>query len=391
MIRHTIKLIWNQRGKHLGLSIEILFSFWVLFAVCSFALHHGARYFHPLGFEYQDVWQVQTNWQNIPEENRPEIAQLINHQLEGFPEIISYSFTAGGNTPFSMGNISGQIRDPYTQNETDYNIFSVDDRFDETMQIKLLEGAWFEPEDRALKGQYRPIVVTEDLSHQIWGKNSAIGKKLETDGELYTVKGIVPAYRKSGDLEAIVPGAFFLTKPEHAESVLLHLSPQTGAAFEAKLMRTLQSIAPAMSFKVSYLDKMRIEVMYFRLIPLLIMTIVTLFLIGNVALGLFGVLWQNISKRREEIGIRRAIGSTRGEITRQFIAEMIVLASLSMVLGIFFAIQFPLLGVLGVKSSIYLIAIVLASMCIYVLVALCAVLPSKQAASLHPAVALRAE
>ncbi|RQH22474.1 FtsX-like permease family protein [Okeania hirsuta] len=31
-------------------------------------------------------------------------------------------------------------------------------------------------------------------------------------------------------------------------------------------------------------------------------------------LGLFGVLWQNISRRKQEIGVRRAMGSSKAEI-----------------------------------------------------------------------------
>ncbi|WP_205127280.1 ABC transporter permease [Okeania hirsuta] len=121
------------------------------------------------------------------------------------------------------------------------------------------------------------------------------------------------------------------------------------------------------------------------------MGIIGAFLIFNVALGLFGVLWQNISRRKQEIGVRRAMGSSKAEITTQFILEIMVLATISLILGIFFASQFPLLDVFGVNAGIYIVAIVFAAICIYLLVFVCALIPSSQAAELHPAIALREE
>ncbi|MEL6592113.1 MAG: FtsX-like permease family protein, partial [Bacteroidota bacterium] len=113
--------------------------------------------------------------------------------------------------------------------------------------------------------------------------------------------------------------------------------------------------------------------------------------IFNVALGLFGVLYQNINHRKQEIGVRRAIGSTQSGVSKQFVLEIAVLASMSLVLGLFFAIQFPLLDVFGLKPGIYLLAIAFAVISIYLLVVICALIPSRQAAQLHPAMALREE
>ena len=123
--------------------------------------------------------------------------------------------------------------------------------------------------------------------------------------------------------------------------ILLKVSEGTGAAFEVKLLKKIQEITSDWSTDIVYLEDKRKDMMNIRLIPILILSIITSFLIFNVALGLFGVLWQNISNRTEEIGVRRAMGSTRQSIMLQFIGETAVLATLSIVIGIFFAIQFP--------------------------------------------------
>lgn len=124
---------------------------------------------------------------------------------------------------------------------------------------------------------------------------------------------------------------------------------------------------------------------------MIIFSIIAGFLILNVALGLFGVLWYNINKRKGEIGLRRAIGASGSSVSLQLVAESFVLASMSLIVGVFFALQFPLLGVYNVPSAVYLTAILLSVGFIYILVILCALYPGKQAAAILPAVALHEE
>src|SRR6201992_3889491 len=98
---------------------------------------------------------------------------------------------------------------------------------------------------------------------------------------------------------------------------------------------------------------------YFTLVPMIALLIVACFLVINVALGLFGVLWYNINKRRGEIGLRRAIGASGQSVSSQLVSESLILATLSLILGAFFAVQFPLLNVFNLQASIYIIAMIL--------------------------------
>ena len=139
------------------------------------------------------------------------------------------------------------------------------------------------------------------------------------------------------------------------------------------------------------MDEMKKEKNTIVTIPLTIAFIVCGFLIINVAFGLFGVLFQNINRRRGEIGIRRAMGATGRDIQGQFVGEMVVLATFSIALGLFFAVQFPLMNVFDVATNIYMWGMLLAVAAVYAIVVLCAWFPSRQAAAIHPAMALHDE
>jgi putative ABC transport system permease protein len=99
-------------------------------------------------------------------------------------------------------------------------------------------------------------------------------------------------------------------------------------------------------------------------------------------------LWYSINRRISEIGLRRAIGAASGQVYRQFIGEVLVLATFGLVVGVLVALQFPLLQVFGVQTGIYITAMVGAVVIIYLLAVGCAAYPSRQAAFIQPANAL---
>ncbi|MEO0877434.1 MAG: FtsX-like permease family protein, partial [Bacteroidota bacterium] len=115
------------------------------------------------------------------------------------------------------------------------------------------------------------------------------------------------------------------------------------------------------------------------------------FLILNIALGLFGVLFYNINKRRAEIGLRRALGASQSEITSQFTLEVFLVAFIAMLLAAILAVQFPLLGVLEIPSENFYWSILATFGLISIVVFACAFMPSRQAAGIHPAAALHEE
>jgi putative ABC transport system permease protein len=143
--------------------------------------------------------------------------------------------------------------------------------------------------------------------------------------------------------------------------------------------------------EIEHLSDDRTSINYFSLVPIIVLLIVASFLVINVALGLFGVLWYNINKRRGEIGLRRAVGATGNSVSSQLVAETLILATLSLIVGGFFAAQFPLMHVFDLPAIVYVIAIFLSIIFIYLLVFVCSLYPGKQAAAIYPAVALHEE
>jgi len=170
--------------------------------------------------------------------------------------------------------------------------------------------------------------------------------------------------------------------------MLIKVTPDADATFEGDLYKTIASLMKNSNLQIEHLVIKRKLINYFSLVPMIVSLIVAIFLIINVALGLFGVLWYNINKRRGEIGLRRAVGASGKSVSAQLVSESMILATLSLIIGTFFAVQFPLLNVFDLPTDVYVIAIVLSIVFIYFLVFICSLYPGKQAAAIYPAVAL---
>jgi len=85
------------------------------------------------------------------------------------------------------------------------------------------------------------------------------------------------------------------------------------------------------------------------------------------------------------------MGATGAAISGQVVGEILVLTTFGLLLGLGLAVQFPLLGVFDVPAGVYGTAMLLATGILYLLATGCALYPSRLAAGIHPAVALREE
>jgi len=390
MLIHLVRLIWNKKRSHTLLIIEILASFLVLFGVGSLIITYLNNYREPIGYQYENRWVIILDPGETPDSLVDAIRQRLKQRAQEYPEIEAASLSSG-NTPFSNGTSNGVYK--FGGISVDTYQFWVDDDYARTMDIPVVEGRWFNRSD-ALPDAHS-VIITQAFKETVFGDRPALGKTLINDGDKADKKriiGIIGNYKRSGEYEKNSPGVFYKANRDSWQNALvLHVRPGTDASFEARLMKDLGTMTTGWNLELSYMTDQRQNQHNIVLVPVITFLVISIFLLINVALGLFGVLSLSITRRRGEIGLRRALGATGNGISTQFIGEIWVLATFAMFIGLLFAVQFPLLNVLDVQASVYVMAILIAIVIIYGIVTLCALFPSRQAALIQPATALHEE
>jgi putative ABC transport system permease protein len=394
MFRHLFRLIWNKRKHNVLFLSEILVSFLVIFANSSMLVFYYLNYIKPSGFEYERVWSI--SYSNpLKTKDKDTLATFygqVKSTLSSVPQIKEVSFSSY-NYPYSNSNSTSGF-DYNGKKYNRVNFFQVDENYDKALSAKLVEGRWFKKEDRIMKNNF--MVINATLKEALFGKESAIGKSIgwEEDKNKPKIIGVVEDIKTAGDYWPAGQGMYKQLDSASFEWVgiiLIKVSDKADAAFESRLSKLLARTIPGSNIEIKHLTEMRDSKNSDTVIPVIVCGIVAGFLIINVALGLFGVLWYNISQRRGEIGLRRAIGASGSSVASQLVTESLLLATLSIAVGSFFAIQFPLLNVFDLPSSVYFIALLLSILFIYILVILCSLYPGRQAAAIHPAIALHEE
>lgn len=391
MFKHLFRMIWNKKKQNFLLITEMLISFLVLFAVFTLLVYFYQNYRKPMGFEYENVWVANYNNSNqsTKTDSLIQFYDILTKTIQSFPQVNSISICSD-NVPFSQSTIQNGFK--YQGKAVNsINWHTADERFKEVLGLKITAGRWFDRRDILAKN--KAVVINSTLKEELFGKDPAIGKLIGSDNNQEVI-GIIEDPKFKGDYTS--PGYAMINLADTGNykwfgRMLISVKPGTDAAFESKLYKTLANLMKGANIEIEHLTDKRKSVNYFALVPMIILSIVAAFLIINVALGLFGVLWYNINKRRGEIGLRRAVGATGNSVSGQLVAEAMILATLSIIIGAFFAVQFPLLNVFDLPAGVYVTAILLSVLFIYVLVLICSLYPGRQAAAIYPAIALHEE
>jgi putative ABC transport system permease protein len=415
MTRHLMRLIWNRKRQNFLLTVEIFFAFLTLFGVVLVAAHYLNNSRQPLGYEIDRVWSLSVDRKEsdadpaVKARHRQTYEQVLM-ALRDLPQVeaVGAAFTGPyANSGWGSGSRLAGGR------QVDYGVNNTTDSYAELMKIPIVEGRWFSREDDA--ATWTPVVVNRRLAHEIFGDETAVGKVIEEERgaeetspgpkEKPSVKrviGVVEDFRQNGELSSPENYLFYRMRfdpsdPKAAlpERIFVRLAPGTPAAFEETLVRKAMAAAGAWSFEVEPLDAMRVDKLRQYTIPLMVVGTIAAFLLLMVGLGLTGVVWQSVTQRIREFGLRRAKGATIRDVRVQVLTEMMIMTSLALVIAVALLAQLPLLPLPSemqvIPAPVFIGSIVVSVIAIYGLTLLCGWQPSRLATRIQPAEALHYE
>jgi predicted permease len=260
----------------------------------------------------------------------------------------------------------------------------------ETTRQRLLAGRFFEDRDRDLHN----VVVSQGEASALWGGESPLGRLVRIEGRVYSVIGVV-ADSRSTSLKSPPARMAYLHYKDRPPFPTYFLIRATHASALASAMRQAiwkydpeATIARVKTLDEQVMDSLTPE--RFETTVLLSFGAAGLLL---AMLGIYGILSYSVATRKQEIGVRMALGATRNKVYTLIFAEACapVLSGVVAGLGISLlagrTVQKLLYGTQAVDVTVIAMVVGL----FLLSAAAAALLPARRAASVDPMQALRAE
>jgi putative ABC transport system permease protein len=396
MTWHLLKLVWRRKRASGLIMAEIFLSFLVVFVVATLGLYFYGNYRQPLGFEPHGVWRVGLQSNTNLEEDAASLAygasldRLVREvrQLDGVTAAAALNLVPYDTSTWVW------TQDLEDGRMVEFHVNHAGVGVPDVLGMRVERGRWFEDADAALG--WDPAVVNASLAKEIFPGEDPVGKRvpLKDQEREMRIVGVIPDFRKGGELAPHVNYMFQRAKLEQSSrnnprNLVLRVAPGTPAVFEEALMRRLQALEPTWTFETTMIEQARATSLRLQLVPLLVGGIVAGFLMFMVALGLTGVLWQNVTQRRQEIGLRGAVGAAATRIHRQILTELMLMTSLSLGVGLVLVLQLPAFdAVRFLGRGVLFAGAVVAAALIYLLSSLCGWYPSRLSTRIHPVEAL---
>ena len=192
-------------------------------------------------------------------------------------------------------------------------------------------------------------VINETTATEMIGYLDCVGEEISIDGMKFKVVGVLEdndssltSVFSSGTMVAYIP---YTTLPRLSSSVSSNVTEFYVSAEEDSEVAVAEEAITELLMERFEEDDDAFSVTSQSVLEDTMSNITTIFtfLLGGIAgisllvggIGIMNIMLVTVTERTREIGIRKAIGATRGEILRQFLMEAVVLCMIGCIIGIF--------------------------------------------------------
>lgn len=370
-----------------------------------------------VGLNYDNIVQFSLDTGSSSDaEQRSELYKRVLARLEALPgaqsaTLLYFSLLGGGGINLNV-NVPGYT--PAPDENVSCNLMAVGPRFFETMQMPILAGRDFGPQDERppVRPNVQPgaagpqnlasapplsVVINQAMARYFFGEQNPIGKRFHlSNGQQHEIIGVTQD-AKYLDLREQPPRTYYtyyFQLPQR-ESITLQLRTSAETVDYAttinRLVRELDPQVQVVGLRMMT-DVVNESLVQERFIAQTASAF-SLCALLLACVGLYGVMSYAVARRTSEIGIRMALGAQVRDVTRLVMREVLLLVAVGAGIGLAAALATTHLvaALLFGLTPTDPLTIAVATLLLLAVAAIAGYLPARRAARVDPLVALRHE
>ncbi|MGA9332965.1 MAG: FtsX-like permease family protein [Rudaea sp.] len=239
-----------------------------------------------------------------------------------------------------------------TQKNVNVSLYFIGEDGDKVLGLQILQGRFFNADEFANSKfgtaplpETHSVVMTRSAAQHFWPGQSALGKTIYSKPFYYTVVGVVAdvlrpyayAQNRSKSYDAVYFPMSAAGSKGALNNYILRGAPGDRERIKREAEQKLGDLAPtAIAHGATY---QQIRDKYFADTRSMawMLVLVCAVMLAVTAFGIVGLASFWVGQRRRQIGIRRAVGATRGHIMRYFQTENFLLSSAGVMMGMVLA------------------------------------------------------
>ena len=216
--------------------------------------------------------------------------------------------------------------------ERDYEVHevSVGENYFETLDLKLKEGRFIQP---AMESERQSIVVNETFVNNLKLSNP-VGSKLKIDSISYDIVGVVRDFHFYNFYHKISPTIFTTAQEEHHHFLTMKVADHSKLATYHALQKAWAELLPETPFNggfqedtwLGFYEDLGTMKRFTRAIAIVFVLL--------ASLGLYGLIQLNIRGRIREFSIRKTLGATAKNLTKNIASQYLLIFGIAIALGI---------------------------------------------------------
>lgn len=417
MIVHLLKIIRAQFRSNLWILAELMVVFVALWIMTDYFITQYTLYHRPVGFETDRVYQAVVSLRSsdspqfiVYPEDSEEPKQNFDRIVERIRQHPDVEAVA-----LSMYSL------PYTHSNSMYDIRK--DSVEQFVRMYWVTPAYFQvfhitpaagglPEELEQRIQQPGLIISANLAETFFGRTNVVGEELIQGVDTLKIVAVTESVRND-EYDEWLPYAWFSLIESPRDGIVpestcvqmqitFRIRPNVETTgFEERFMKEMRHQLQAGNFWVSDVQSYNdIREQFLERTSnssgQQVISSVMLFLLVNVFLAVIGSFWFRVNRRKEELGLRMAMGSSRTGLLRFTITESLLLLTLAALPALFICGNLMYADLVSASAADErLLRFFEVSLITWLLLAFIIVLgvwyPAQKAAHIAPADALRAE